>query len=126
MLRAQPKFWLVCMLRQVSMTFIFANFPTWCFQEEDFNVHIAGLPLEHTTTAAGAPATGITNNAPATGSKKGNSGAAAAAAATERTEKVCMGLYVLLYDMCVLVKRGRGLCSQRPFPAVKLYLQQQR
>lgn len=42
---------------------IFANL----FQEEDFNAHIAGLPLEHVSTAAGAAAAG-TNPGPGSNS----------------------------------------------------------
>lgn len=58
-------------------------------QEEDFNVHIAGLPLEHATTAAGAPATGMaTASVPQNGKKGAAAAAAAVAAANERTDKV--------------------------------------
>lgn len=37
-------------------------------QEEDFNAHIAGLPLEHMTTAAGAAATGMSQPTPTSSS----------------------------------------------------------
>jgi len=70
-----------------------------CVQEEDFNVHIAGLPLEHCTTAAGAPATGIPpHNTPAHSSSSSNkkvsaaATAAATAAAAERVDKVFAAL----------------------------------
>lgn len=84
-----------------------------CFiQEEDFNVHIAGLPIEHATTAAGAPATGVTN-APANASSSSNSragstaatAAAAAAVASAKSDKVCAALSQAIDGQDVLLKQ---------------------
>jgi hypothetical protein len=58
----------------------------YALQEEDFNAHIAGLPLEYAVTAAGAAASGASSPTlpPGSSSSSSSSKAGDAAAATDK------------------------------------------